>query len=334
MNSYKIDLKWDANNRFTSSVKPKNIASLPEEDQIPIIDVFCAEIAAHPWVAPKYDKDDLISDWRILQITDITNHYTDGGLRANVGGSIETPGKKIILNYQPHFWTTKSSGRTIAEAWNDVKLVRKAAIALLTTGTTITSERFIRELQFAGASKASMFNPSFAMAVIKKLAPDTKTWFDPFGGWGGRLMAARLLNIEYEAYELSENTYNGLKAINDLIGAKASLHHSDIDNIEFSKHYDLIFTSPPFFNGEQYEVDVKYNNYHSWLTKFLCKLVDKALSKCTVLLLHVNDKIKSDLGGLYEIEAYPISLRKSPRSDKGTEWIIAIKGSKSLNLSI
>jgi DNA-binding transcriptional regulator WhiA len=330
----KLDFIWPRDNRFKFLLKPKQIVELPDSERDRIIDRFCELATNSKWIAPSYTGDELVADWRAVQIYDskLYCRYEDGrlvGFRTNSGGSLPAPGKQIVQHYQPHFWSVDTSQLSIATRWNNAKMIRRAAKALLTTGTRITLERYIREMRYAGAGVTSHFHPNFATAIVNSLCPNCKSWFDPSMGWGGRLMAARLLDISYEGCDPQPDTHVGLNKIAEFVGSSATLHQMKAQDYQFTRRFDLGFTSPPFFNKERYggteQSYFEFNRYDSWVTGFLCPLVDKMRSNCDMVILHVDQRIRDSLARLYQLVEYPVALQRNPGSRIGYEYVVHVK---------
>jgi hypothetical protein len=244
----------------------------------------------------------------------------------NTGGSLESPTKKIVLHYQPQFWDVKTSKPPIPQQWHNKGIVRRAAKALLTTGTKINLARYLREMRYAGAAITSHFHANFACAILQNLAPEARTWFDPSMGWGGRLIASKILGVEYEGCDPQPETYNGLLKISDFIGSEATLHNIKAQDYRFGKGFDVCFTSPPFFNKEKYGGEeqsyFEFPRLDQWIVEFLCPLIDELLINCRKVIFHVDNSILKSLSKLYGFDQYPLYLQKNPGSKESAEFII------------
>ena len=112
-------------------------------------------------------------------------------------------------------------------------------------------------------------------------------------GWGGRLLGALSSNlrIHYVGTDVNSNNkgcYESLgKFYNDNCDGKNSFEMFDVgcevidQNKNFQKYkgkLDLCFTSPPYFDREQYSDDEeqsyrKYPNYSDWVNEFLNDMI-------------------------------------------------------------
>jgi hypothetical protein len=116
---------------------------------------------------------------------------------------------------------------------------------------------------------------------------NVKRYLDPSAGWGDRLISAIAYGCEYTGVDPS-NCMNPiyLQMIKDLVPKKNQSKYQIIksgfeDAIVKNNYYDLVFTSPPFFDFELYEKDKgqsveKFNTLDRWLAGFLFPLIDKS----------------------------------------------------------
>lgn len=89
-----------------------------------------------------------------------------------------------------------------------------------------------------------MFPPNIAM-------------LDPFCGFGGRMVGAMLLNIDYIGIDLNKDLEPGYQQCLQDHGhkstSKVTLLFTDSATVDFNKYiYDMVFTSPPYENIEIY----------------------------------------------------------------------------------
>jgi hypothetical protein len=330
-----VRFDWPPDNHFSCSHTPSEIIKLDKTDQDITIDRFCKLASASQWVPPYYTNEQLLNDLRSISVYN-TNLYKiedNGkliGFRLNTGSNSESPGKKLVLHFQPHFWNVKTTAPTIPAQWHKPSIVRRAAAALLTTGTRITLNRYFRELRYAGAGVTSHFHPNFAMAIIKNLCPQARSWFDPCMGWGGRLIASNVLGIDYEGCDPQVETYAGLNKIKNFIGSSSILHLSKAQDFVFKRQYDLGFTSPPFFNKEKYggneQSYYEFPQFDRWIAEFLCPLVDRMVINCASVILHVDERIANCLEKTHDVvERYPLYLQRNPGGPKTAEAIMVLK---------
>jgi len=332
-----IRFNWPKDNRFSCSHTPSDISSLPEEQQDKILAEFYKLVMKSTWKAPRYTQEQLLADYRaaIIYNNDLYKVTKDDelvGFRLNTGGSLESPTKKIILHFQPHFWDVKTSSPPIPTQWHNEKKVKRATKALLTTGSKIDLMRYFRELRYTGVGVTSHFHANFACSIIQNLAPDAKSWFDPCLGWGGRLIAAKMMDIKYEGCDPQPNTFYGVCKIKEFIKSDATIHNIKAQDFRYQRRYDIGFTSPPFFNKEKYggpeQSHHEFPRFDQWIIEFLCPLIDSMMVSCDKVILHIDDAICKAIDKIYSFDRYPLFLQRNPGGKKSTESIIILKTGK------
>ena len=186
----------------------------------------------------------------------------------------------------------------------------------------------------------SQFKPNVAKALYDMV--DAKNVLDISAGWGDRLcgfMASEKgehyvgIDPRKENHPIYEQQAEFYKKHNGFFETdkKATFHCSpaeDMDYSEYTDYFDIVFSSPPYFNVERYSYDdtqswVRYNNIDAWNKLFLHKTIEKVwptIRKGGYLAINIadvyasskgdgkgyqeitnpmNDYIKS-LGGIYE----------------------------------
>lgn len=103
--------------------------------------------------------------------------------------------------------------------------------------------------------RVNAFKITNALKIYKTYNPTHI--LDPFCGFGGRLVAAKMLNIEYTGIDINKDLqpcYDKLVydfSCNMMFNTK--LYFQDCLTIDYSKiNYDMVFTSPPYENIEVY----------------------------------------------------------------------------------
>ena len=103
--------------------------------------------------------------------------------------------------------------------------------------------------------RVNAFKITNALSLYQRCKPCTI--MDPFCGFGGRLVAALLLDYNYIGVDLNVNlTPNYHRLMNDLgkkSSSKVTLLFQDAVDVDYSQYqYDMVFTSPPYENIEIY----------------------------------------------------------------------------------
>ena len=117
----------------------------------------------------------------------------------------------------------------------------------------------------------SIFKPIVAVYIYNKFNP--KSILDMTMGWGGSLVGACALDIEkYTGIEINSNLYkpykNMLKFLCGKTKTKVKLFFEDAVKFDYSKiDYDLVLTSPPYYNIEIYRRNKKMSK-EEWNENF------------------------------------------------------------------
>jgi hypothetical protein len=141
--------------------------------------------------------------------------------------------------------------------------------------------KYIFNLYF---SSISIFRPVMAMEIYCKYKPKIAV-LDPTMGWGGRLIGACALNlpkyigIDSNKY-LSEPYRQMMEFVVNKTDTKIEVFFQDALTVNYSLlQYDMVFTSPPYYNIEIYRKTGKgtsdMDSKEKWNTEFYKPLFQK-----------------------------------------------------------
>ena len=163
------------------------------------------------------------------------------------------------------------------------------------------SESVMRSLlrRYTGTQCVSNFRPTAAACLYTHFAfPGAVVW-DMSMGYGGRILGAIISDINYIGTDPAEKTFKGLQEIKENFG-KSERHYflNKCGSEGFQpkeESLDFAFTSPPYFNWEQYgeEDEQSFNQFDSneeWNNGFLRKTIQncyKGLKKDKYMALNV-----------------------------------------------
>jgi hypothetical protein len=219
-------------------------------------------------------KDERDKEFKKLMDFDISNICEDGIIKQTMHGL------SLAWHYFPHSFNVKCNNKlTPYEAFHNDKIFKEVIRKRLKIGTYISDSGIRKMLKiYSGVQGVSNFRPTAAAYIYQKYAPNGMVW-DMSGGWGGRLLGAIKANVDtYHCTEPSEKTYDGLSALaNEYAKTKINYELCDLGSEEFlcdANSLDLCFTSPPYFDLEQYANEstqsyVKFNNKSEWIEGFL-----------------------------------------------------------------
>lgn len=150
------------------------------------------------------------------------------------------------------------------------------------------------------------------MEVIKMFKP--KRWLDPTAGWGDRLRVAIASNVDYVGVDSNTSMDKAYKSIIDDLAKGSKQYKVKIgrfQDVRITGKFDLVFTSPPFFNVEVYENMKDWKDIEEFMEEFLQPLLRKSydhLENNGHIVLYIEDRPDAafiDLMKLYVKEELP-----------------------------
>lgn len=192
----------------------------------------------------------------------------------------------LATSFHPHIYECKKGGRmSPLELFNsDTDFKRAIRKAFCLRGKV--NDRIINDIcrNEDAAGRVGNFPPLVGKAIIMDLFANRNNLsvLDPCAGFSGRLFACAASGTvaEYVGIDLSKKTCHGLVESYEFIKSvgcsmKTSIVCGDCVNElrKIDRKFDLIMTSPPFFNVEEY-VDVPVpNDYQAWLKDFMTPMI-------------------------------------------------------------
>ena len=177
--------------------------------------------------------------------------------------------------------------------------------------------------------RINAFKITNALTLYYKYKPTAI--LDPFCGFGGRLVAAMLQNINYICIDLNIDLKPGYDKLREDLGkmsqSKTELLFQDAITVDYSKkYYDMVFTSPPYENIEIYK-NMEKKTSHEW-SEFYNKIFHNLwnnLQKGGIFAININENIYSKiLIPLFGDTNEKILLKKSSKNNY-TEYIYVWK---------
>lgn len=229
-------------------------------------------------------------------------------------------GIKLINSFHPHMWSVKCQNfKTPQEIFTDkTKFIRaiNKYIGTMSDNTITYTSRIVILKTSSGAQAVSNFRPSVAKYIYDRYAKGG-TVLDPCMGYGGRLLGAWCSHIKkYVAVDPCTPTIIGnvnlISKLTENDNYKKSpfyintrpeivLHQSPFEEFNTDEKFDLVFTSPPYFDTEKYsdEDTQSWKRYSKdvWLDKFLRVLIEKSykyLKDNGYMILNVSPAMQND----------------------------------------
>lgn len=250
---------------------------------------------------PFYPTD---SEYRLKEFATLMNYDANNILDGNIYKQT-MHGLALAWSYMPHsFDVSCNNKKTPMQVFNDDDLFMKAINKRLKMGDNISDAGIRKALRiYSGVQAVSNFRPTTATAIYDEFAGDGNV-YDMSAGYGGRLLGAiKSERVKrYFGADPCANTYNGLQQLANDFGTNKKVVIANIcseDYYDPNAAYDLCFTSPPYFNTEQYsdEDTQSYKRYPKlacWMKHFLRKTIFNchAMTKPNgFLIMNVKDSI-------------------------------------------
>lgn len=195
--------------------------------------------------------------------------------------------------------------------------------------------KYIFNLYF---SSISIFRPVMAMEIYCKYTPKIAI-LDPTMGWGGRLIGACALNLpKYIGVDANTHLSEPYKKMMDFVVDKTEteieVFFQDALTVDYSQlKYDMVFTSPPYYNIEIYRGDTSTSTSiktkEEWNTGFYKPLFQKTWENMQTpgyYCLNIPSEIYEDccipiLGKYTRRIALKKQTRKKSAANKYSEYI-------------
>lgn len=186
--------------------------------------------------------------------------------------------------------------KTLYDISNDKKIILDGIIHLYNTNLDITRDNLTSFL-YNKTKICSYFPVNIAYRFYKYF--NAISVLDISAGWGDRLIAACISDIIYYSCDPNKCNKPYYDQIIDILGNKnkQKIITSGFEDLIINNNFDLIFSSPPFFDLEIYSNDkdqsnLKYLTSKSWINNFLYVVIVKAWKYLNInghMCLYMND---------------------------------------------
>jgi hypothetical protein len=287
-------LKNTAHHNSESSVPAADISPEKEPEIHALIKTLSAEIAADPSLIlnDSYTEEERAADWKAL----VAKKTTLTGL-----DSRSRPGHKLLDHYMTHFWDVQNYKGTSVRSLCTQPALEKALHANLRMHSTPYKSEIRRALVMTGGlgnvTKYRALTTKAIVATLVSAAPGPKDFavptavLDPCAGWGGRMLGVLAAGGTYTAAEPDPRTYRGLvniledPAIPADVKERATIYNAPAESILPTlpvASFDLVITSPPYYNLELYtdgaQSTVAHPSWDNWVAHWLRPVILGALA--------------------------------------------------------
>lgn len=161
---------------------------------------------------------------------------------------------KIIKHFNPHYF--KNHNITYSNPTLRRKLIQNRMKYKYKAEHEISTKELLIGCRISKICETfSNFSPLWFKYFIEKY--DIKSVYDPFGGWGHRLLGSHNLDL-YIYNDISPMTYAGVKGITEFLSLKnVELYNCNAIDFKPTSQYEAVFTCPPYDNLEAFEIPVQ-----------------------------------------------------------------------------
>lgn len=178
--------------------------------------------------------------------------------------------------------TRKNSKPSVIEAYKDPEK-RDKIIFIMEKYKLKINDANIRESFRFYYGMVGQFRPDVAMYIYKRF--NATNVLDFSAGWGDRCIAAIRQDIYYTGIDTNESLREPYEnMIKDFNGNKAKIIFEKSENCinSLEDNYDLVFTSPPYYNIEKYNGMPEYKNYEDFVKTFFIPCVTSSWNKLKI----------------------------------------------------
>jgi hypothetical protein len=227
-----------------------------------------------------------------LHNTNISKVYNDNA--KEFSNNISTAGHNYLKHHFKSYWKSKFKGTlSPVEAWKDDKIMQEVIdyrIGCNNSGEVFdfSLHQLVRGLS-ARRIGVSFFKPLLAAAIYKIILGNmpNPVVLDPCCGFGGRLLGFKSIypNGTYVGCEPNVETYNELLQLVKNAGwNNVEIHNCKFENFnDKNRHkFDLIFTSIPYFDIEEYSNNTTYPSFDDWKNTFISAIEKHGGTGCYI----------------------------------------------------
>jgi hypothetical protein len=167
------------------------------------------------------------------------------------------------------------------------------------------------------------FKASTAKYIYKTF--EAKRVLDPCAGWPGRLLGAASLGIPYTGFDTNlglQEPYKKMIADLKFDPGKYVVKHQSCLEVDYSQYqYDLVLSSPPYYNLEKYPGGQTWSSEKEFYQEFLILLLQKlqaGIQKPGWICLNISRDMYKKLTDIYKFRVCnrEIELKQQKRYKK------------------
>jgi 16S rRNA G966 N2-methylase RsmD len=258
----------------TQTSIPKDEVTPEKEPQIRgLLSHYAKQICENPdcILVDSYELDERKRDWKSLEDKGVLEKDEILPIDAR-----SRPGHKILDHHMRHFWdVTNHKGISVKSLFTQENLEKALLANLMMHSTPYPTEIRRMLVAYGSLGNVTKYRTVTSKAIVQYFK--AKRVLDPCAGWGGRMLGtlSAAPDTYYCGCEPDPNTCQALLSIleDDAIPTTAS-DRADIwgepaeavlPTLKSFEKFDLVLTSPPYFNLELYTSGSQsVNQWTSW----------------------------------------------------------------------
>lgn len=212
----------------------------------------------------------------------------------------------------------------------ETKWKLNANILRMYNESTYTSHiRKVRDAYKMWVGTCTIFKPLQTLTFLETL-PCNVALLDPTAGWGGRLVGSCIKNIpRYIGIENNLNLREPYSRLIDFLKTQSTtqieMFFQNALTMDYTQlKYDLVLTSPPYYNLEKYRNMQLYNTKREWVEQFYRPLfvaIFESLMLGGCMALNVNAELYRVFVGIFGNCNFRIPLDTRGRNQQYREYL-------------
>jgi len=274
-----------------------------------------AELLNYPTLeSVEYDFNDLANRWRTASIQSsvgnlCVDYFTlDERLHTKMKSNVSF--YEFITDFE--FWYSKPGVRRMYEECASKSYVKRVYSAYK---------------MYLGI--CTIFKPLQTLRLLETL-PCRKALLDPTAGWGGRLVGACIRNVpEYIGIDSNTNLrepYSQLcNFLRERTHTRTRMFFMDARVFDYSSvEYDLVLTSPPYYNLEKYREMTQHATRKKWVEEFYRPVftrIYEGLMPGGAMAVNINADLYRVFESIFGRESFRIPMDSRGRDQQYREYV-------------
>lgn len=207
---------------------------------------------------------------------------------------LQIDGLSLLDKFFPHRFDSNTKGKkSLREAYSDNLILLRVISYIIKTNRVVTPRLIYRNMSFVYKSPSHFF-PSAASYIVSRYAGGGSV-LDPFIGWGGRALGSYCGGAShYTGIDIQSKSIDGCCDMLSGTGMSMDLYNRSFKEIDLRFKHDLLLTSPPFGDGENYGInDSSNHDCGFWIDSILNPLIDvsdRYIKSNGHIAIHLQDK--------------------------------------------